>query len=328
MRENLVGYLLGALDATEHAQVKQALEDSDSLRQECDLLQGCLRPLHSDGSEFPTPPDLSERTCRYVEDEARRLGVRRPRPRAGLGGRHSSHRFKSADLLVMGGIVAALALLFFPAVAQSRFQSRIVACQSNLHELGQALSTYSGLHGGLFPEVPHEGNRAVAGFYAPMLFENKLVTQSSLFVCPGSPLAASDAPYVVPTFHEVDQAEGRMLSRLQRAMGGSYGYTLGYVEDDRVQPVRDLGRNHFAVMADMPSLHLDGRQSVNHRQSGQNVLYESGCVRYLVDCQCKCIDPIFLSDRGLVEPGVHKNDAVIGDSASRPILLITVDFRD
>lgn len=328
MRENLVGYLLGALDADEHAQMKQALEDSDSLRQECDLLQGCLLPLQTEAKECPPPPDLSERTCRYVDGESRRLGVRRPRPRSGLGGRHSGRRILSADLLVMGGIIAALALLFFPAVARSRFQSQVAACQGNLHQLGQALSTYSSLHGGLFPEVPHEGNRAVAGIYAPILFENELVSQARFFVCPGSELAASNAPYVVPALQEVDDAEGGQLRRLQRKMGGSYGYTLGYVENDRVLPVRDQGRNHFAVMADMPSLHLVGRQSANHRQSGQNVLYESGLVRYLVDCQCKCGDPIFLSDRGFVEPGLHENDAVIGESASRPTLLIPVDFRD
>ena len=69
-------------------------------------------------------------------------------------------------------------------------------------------------------------------------------------------------------------------------------------------------------MADSPTLTLSGRRSTNHGGNGLNVLFEDGHVQYMTDSQISPrSDSIFYSDRGRVEPGRHRNDAVIGESS-------------
>ena len=51
---------------------------------------------------------------------------------------------------------------------------------------------------------------------------------------------------------------------------------------------------------------------------GQNVLFEDGHVAFLRETKERTLgDLYFLSDRGLVEPGLHSNDAVIMESGKQ-----------
>jgi hypothetical protein len=109
------------------------------------------------------------------------------------------------------------------------------------------------------------------------------------------------------------------LVKLQRTLGGSYGYTLGYVIDGRYCTPRHRGRISFALLGDSPSLHLLGGQSDNHGGRGQNVLFEDLHVQFLptytgVDLR----DNLFRNRSGYVEAGLDEADSVIASSFVRP----------
>jgi hypothetical protein len=218
-------------------------------------------------------------------------------------------------MVVAAGVFLAASMLFFPAIANSRFRSHVTACQRNLQQLGYALTGYAEQHQGLFPEIPIEGNRAVAGVYAPLLAEHQLLTQPQWVICPASSLTHERSTWRLPTLEQIDRARGRQLRNLWRDMGGSYGYNLGYVADGKYLTPRNAGRAHYALLSDAPSLHLPGHQSTNHGGRGQNVLYEDNRVQFLV---CTFVgapaNTIFLNRDGFAEAGIDEDDSVIGDS--------------
>ena len=56
VREQLLGYLLGALDETEQDSIQEQLERDAKLRHELAELRDKLRPLEATRSEFTPPP--------------------------------------------------------------------------------------------------------------------------------------------------------------------------------------------------------------------------------------------------------------------------------
>jgi hypothetical protein len=227
----------------------------------------------------------------------------------------------------MAGIMVTAVLLILPAIESSRFRARVTACQENLQQLGTALVQYSEHHGKYFPQVPQQGNLAAAGIYAPALLNDGLLDSPQWVLCPGSPLAA-DRSFRVPSLVQLQAATGRELVRLRGIMGGSYGYSLGYVEDGRYVSTRNLSRPTFAVMADAPSDTLPGFQSENHGGRGQNVLFEDGHVRFLTSSRpIEDGDDVFVNDTGLVAAGDHRNDSVVAGSAAAPLVFISTDAR-
>jgi hypothetical protein len=140
-------------------------------------------------------------------------------------------------------------------------------------------------------------------------------------------MAEIASEFRVPTLEDFDRAEGEELVRYQRIALGSYGFCLGYQWRDEqgqvhVYPVKDLGRDHFVIMADAPRLVPGSDNSQNHGQRGQNVLSEGGSVRYLVTRLVeRSGDDFFVSARGMVEAGWHPDDSVIGNSAAPPIIV-------
>ncbi len=329
MREQLLGYLMGALDEAESADVQAALECDPKLAAECAQLEQQIAPLSEDESWIDPPPRLAERTIAWVGAQADRVDhasddetpiLASLSQSADMNATH--RRWTLADVVVAAGVCAAAAMLFVPAIANSRQQAAIVQCQNNLQQLGVALVRYSPNHQGEFPLVPAVGKMSFSGVYAPLLKEAGLLEDDNVLLCPTSPIAAEKDDFVVPTTEEILQADGKELTLLQRKLGGSYGYALGYQNDDG-QYCANLNRNRprFALLSDAPSLHLKDRTSANHGGCGQNVLFEDGHVEYLKGCcMTETADNLFLSDRGFVEAGRHYNDAVIADSPSGPVL--------
>ncbi len=395
MREHLLGYLMGALDASQQKQVEQALENDPQLRRELALLSEALEPLRADRGLHEPPQGLADRTLDVVAavagwpEEVGPSGGEPALDPAAEGAADERHQFLSGffgsdnsthdagddtgvpaeceppsaasssagakashgrsgglapvretvgrawgdcwallDVVASAGVVAAAAMLFFPAIANSRYQARVVACQSNLQTIGQALETYSDTHNGAFVPIPVEGNASISGVYAATLKDDGYVDQDQAFFCAGDLAARAAAPEEfagerrIPTLAELEQAFGPELRRLQRLAGGSYGYNLGYMTNGRYRPLRNLGRSTFVILADAPGPQRAGRHSMHHGGRGQNVLFEDGHIEFLVGSMTGDFDEIFFSDRNLVEAGLHPDDAVIGDSHSRPMLSI------
>jgi anti-sigma factor RsiW len=330
----LLGYLLGALEDDERAAVEEQLRGSAKLRRRLASLRRQIELLRGASCEFQPPPGLARRTCHFIaafaeapSGQPSATAASRATPLPAPVQLPSGGSWRWSDVSVMAGIMVTAVLLVFPAIQSSRFRARVTACQENLQQLGTALVQYSEHHGKYFPQVPQQGNLAAAGIYAPALLSDGLLDSPQRVLCPGSSLAA-DRSFQVPSLDQLQAASGRELGRLRSIMGGSYGYSLGYVENGRYVSTCNLSRPTFALMADAPSDTLPGFQSENHGGRGQNVLFEDGHVRFLTSSRpIEDGDDVFVNDTGLVAAGDQRNDSVVAGSAAAPLVFISTDAQ-
>jgi len=326
VQEQLLGHLLGALEADEQEAIDARLADDSELRRQRAALEKRLRRIEPYRPQYDPPPGLAQRTCRAVASyekplpaPARRSMTPDVSPPAWIS------RVRWSDVAMAVGVFFAAAMLAIPAIQNSRFRSRITACQDNLRVLGTALTQYSDIHGGYFPSVPAKGKTSNAGIYAPILVHSGLLPEQRTVLCPGSPLARDLDDYRVPGLEQVRRATGKELARMRELMGGSYGYSLGYMDGGVYRATKNLCRFHFAIMSDVPG-GLPDWQSLNHGGQGQNVLFEDIHVRFVATPQLEPDrDHFFINDRGLPAPGMHRNDSVIRPSDAVP--MVPVDLR-
>ena len=320
-REDLLGYLLGALERTEHEQVENELANNPQLRQELAALARWVDGVGlTDEPQHEEPPTgLATRTCQFVtlrQDRDVRI-----MPPVGTGSLEVRSHFSLADFLVAAAVLVAAISLFFPAVASSRFQANVASCQNRLRQLGIAYGSYSEYQPDRsFPAVQLAENRNTAGVIAPILTDAKFVTDPRLFLCPSSQLAADTNGWKVPTLSELDRATGETLARYQENMGGDFGYNMGYLDGGELRPARNEYRTHYAIVADAPSDTEPDRRTTNHDGRGQNVLFEDGHIEFLKTLPGpKVSDDPFHNRNGIVAAGTDPNDAVLGNSADRPM---------
>ena len=296
LRENLLGYLIGALEPQESQELEDALAGDVRLRQELDLMQLAIAPLQGTRAMFDPPPGLASRGVRFAV-EHRSMAPVDLRPVARPG------RWSWTDLAVAATVLVSAGLLLFPAIGNTRAMTQQRSCQANLIQLGKALTQYSERDGdkGFFPKIPQAGAQAAAGIYGPLLLENRLLPDERLLVCPGDRNLVA-AEFHVPSLQDLDASHGATLQELQRRMGGSYGYTYGHLANGEYQHTRNFRRPRFAVLGDAPS--ADGFHSYNHGGCGQNVWFEDGHVDYLTTCfLAGADDNYFRNLDGEVGPG-------------------------
>lgn len=307
----LLGYLLDALESDERAALESRLASDPQLQRSVQVLRRCLTPLRSDAEHCTPPLSLADRCCRWIEGQAK------PKPvHVEYAGGRATWRW--ADLAVAASVLFVASMLFFPSVMKSRFDQQVAYCSENLRQIGTAAWQYSQQHGNYFPYVPSEGNYAAAGIFGPTLTEGRYLTKPQALLCPSSPQAAADQAPV--TFASLRNAQGEELLQLQRSMGGSYGYALGYEKDGRYYGNKNQGRTRFALLADSPSPQNGGNLSANHEGRGQNVLYEDGHVQFQRSCTAAgCKDDIYHNDLGIIGAGQHADDSVVAASWARPV---------
>ena len=282
VREQVLGYLLGALDDAERERVRARLESEEAYRLEWIALGRQLQQLEAYRSAAEVPPGLAQRTCQFIfaqiKPAPRRLPRRAISPQSAPPSRSSRVHF--LDIVAAAVVFVLAGTLTFPALQNGRFHSRVTTCRDNLRELGTMLTAYSQAHDGRFPQVPTEGKLASAGIYAPLLARGGLLSEARRVVCPDSSLAAA-GDFRVPTIAELQAADAATAARLRQQMGGSYGYCIGYLDHGVFEPTTNLHRAGFALMADAPREDRPDRQSDNHGDRGQNVLFEDGHVQFL-----------------------------------------------
>lgn len=325
IREDLLGYLLGALDDAERLTVEQELSRNAQLLEELTRLRCCTDRIGMDQRPdyYEPPAGLALRTCEAISRQAvpvvacagQGLAPALPSEVA------LKRKYSFADFTAMVAVVAASAALFFPAISNSRFQSDVSVCQNRLRQIGMAYQGYSDKQPDhTFPAASLVGNRNVAGVGASILTDEGYLEDPQTLICPASPLGLSPKGFHLTGLHALDAAQGDVLENVCRNLAGSYGMNIGYEQDGELRPVVDRRRPGYALAADEPSDETSCRRTINHSRIGQNVLYEDGHVQFVRTSSCASLpdDPFHNLNRE-VAPGLGPDDAVITESSFRPL---------
>jgi hypothetical protein len=321
MREELIGYLLGAIDEPDSRRVETALADPEkgpALRRDLERLQVALKPLSRDQGFIAAPPGLARRTMRFVESHAHAAPLPMPRaftPEAGSGSGAGPRAW--LDRMIMAATALAACVLVGPLLLDAIQESRARRAERNLQKTSGALQGYAESHR-VFPTPPDSGPLSRAGLYAPTLVsEHRLVADDGTLLCPDTPLARSGT-FRVPTLDELKAAVGTpQFDEMIRTMGGDYGYTLGHRDAQGVlQPNKNLRREHHPLMADAPD--TCGEKSSNHPGGIHYILFEDGHVERVFQDDVHRDDHLFKNHAGKTAAGVDAEDAVIGDSHHQP----------
>ena len=345
-REELLGYLCGALDDAESRSVEMQLADPQRgppLRRDLEVLRLAIRPLTGDREPFRAPPGLADRTLAFVAAQPReavppresvprradesRPDILRPRPvtRADRqpsvftpdAGGPRPVRVAWLDRVVMAATALAACVLVAPLMLDWVRESRELRSKRNLQQLGLALQGYAESHR-FYPTPPDAGPLSRAGLFAPTLVsEQRIVADDGTLVCPDSALARRGG-FRVPSLEEVQSAVSSPdFDRIVAEMGGDYGYTLGHRDAfGFLHPNLNRRRTHFPIMSDVPDDAAE--QSRNHPDGIHHVLYEDGHVQTVRRNALHAVDHLFRNRFGVVAAGVDPEDAVIGQSRDQP----------
>lgn len=355
MRDDLIGYLLGALDDEEASRVNRAIHGvghkdggdgeerssaatndpaaSDArvrlpLDRQLDILRRSLRPLEVDREPLAAPAGLADRTLAFVRAQPQTVVKPAVRPaehrpsRPVITPEPSPTVITSPrvwlDRLIMGATAIAACVLLAPLLLEAIEESRTRRVERKLGVLGGALHGYANAHRE-FPTPPPHGPLSRAGLYAPTLVaEHRLRADDGTLLVPGSSLSRSGT-FRIPSLEELERAVGTdQLEMLVQQMGGDFGYTLGHrLPDGSLQPIRDSRRGSHPIMADAPEDH--GLHSVNHPSGLHHVLFEDGRVVRIFDPHFETDgDHLYRNHDGEIAAGVDEGDAAIGGSHHQP----------
>jgi hypothetical protein len=321
MDENLVGYLLKALDADEQREVEDYLREHPEARKRLEHLRRRLGVLALDGADADPPGDLWVRAlARVAEHKCRTLPAAPPAAAAPPSPRPAWWR--RADVLVAAALLVVVGGLGAVWLGGLVGETRHVAeCQNNLRQFYQALSAYADHHDGKFPWVQSREPRNFAGSFVPALNEAGVMPTNVSVGCPGG----SPHPPSALTFADLEKMGPDQYLATTRDLGGCYAYSLGYREGDK-GPHLGLTQamdNRLPIMADAPKSRAGNDvgpgNSPNHGGKGQNVLFIGGHVAFTSTRNVGLDgDDIFLNAEQRVAAGRGPRDTVLGRSDAVP----------
>ncbi len=321
MDENLVGYLLKALDDDTQRQVEASLRESPDLQSRLELLQRALAPLAEDRpAPEPRPGLVLSTLARVAEYQCRKLPDAPPPPRS-QSLPPTRHWLRRADALV-----AALLLIVLGGIGSSfivhlwRDYYR-AACQENLRRIGSGLQNYCEVHDGNFPLVEEKGPHGVAGIFVPMLLDSGMLGPDVSIACP----AKEHRPVRSRSLQELEDlyTQDPMRFRAEaRDLAGGYAYSLGYVDAAGYHGLRRDFGDYFPIVADRlewEMIPMSEANSANHGGTGQNVLHIGGHVTWRTNRSAGVdLDDIFVNRDNQVRAGKGRNDTVLGPGDARP----------
>jgi hypothetical protein len=272
------------------------------------------------------PRGLAERTAVWVSESGTHHPVppAPPTKREALAASYDpppgALGWSLADLTVAGGVILAVSMLLFPAVRESRDDTRRNFCQNSQQQLGQLIFQYAEDHGRYFPEVQPNEN---AGIYTVRLVSANYISPRDLallLVCPDAPAAddiyAGKFAVIIPTQQKLNVMSPDQLAWVRQWMSPTYAYALGYREGNKYHYVNQR-RAHTPILGDAPS--EDGSMTPNHGGSIGQALYPDGSVRVLTSCEIQGLDTdVYRNTAGEVAAGYGSRDAVLAPSAATP----------
>lgn len=306
MDENLVGYLLDALDAPSRQEVENYLHDNPEAQKRIDLLREALRPLEADRDAIDPPPNLKlgtlSRVAQYCsrrtetevaipkeeEVEARshsplleetsngewqeeeisseKEGVPAAPPILERGSAPSFSWWRRADVLVAASLLFALLGFGLPALYRLRSTTPIAECENNLRAIHQALMSYSDQHEGRFPQVEETRRRNIAGIFRPILQDAGFLDSHTRLRCPAS---AVSSQLVQCSLKELDQMSEENFNAHASLLGGCYAYSLGYRDaSGRLYGLCKKDDEGLPLLADRPC--TDAESACNGRGNSPN----------------------------------------------------------
>ena len=325
MEENLVGYLLKALDDEPQRQVEASLRESPELRARLERLERSLAPLAADG-ETPEPcPGLVLSTlARIAEYQCRKLPDA-PSPPLSQSVPVGRSWLRRPDVLV-----AALLLILLGGIGSSSlihlwgdYHGR-TECRKNLLLLWQGLHRYCDVHDGNFPRVEEKGARGVSGIFVPILGDSGMLGSEVSLACP----AQERRPAEIRSVREMEELYARDPNKFlveARRLAGGYAYTLGYRDSAgyhglRCDTVETDSLKLLPIVADRLES-LMQLNSANHGGTGQNVLYLDGHVEWRTNRNAGINgDDIYVNrhDPPQLLAGEGREDTVLGPGDASP----------
>jgi hypothetical protein len=332
LEENLVGYVLNALEPELQRDLEIYLREHPDAQQQVEAIRQALEPLKADAEHPEPPPGLRIRTlARIAEYRCQELPHRRPAviapppPRAAV---LSMSWWRRADVLVAASLLLLMIPLGFSGIAYLHHRSAITLCQDNLRRMFLVLSGYSDMHNGEMPKVAGTPPFNFAGVYAAIMRDRYPNGPDFSTGCP----ANGSHPPATITLQQLDELYGvnpAEFARLQAQLGGCYAYTLGYRNPDGqlcgLRRIPGQENDRLPILADKPpfdrpeAINLDGN-SPNHGGFGQNVLFMGGNVDYFTRRQVGPNgDDIYLNIDHSLEAGLSRIDSVLGASRVHPL---------
>jgi hypothetical protein len=322
MDENLVGYLLKALDTESTREVEAYLRTNPEERNRLEMLRRVIAPLAADPDDEP-PHGLSVRTiAKVAEYHCRKLPTAPPPAPAQVVEAPILRSWRWADVLIAASILLCV-LMFVPLFTFRVWrQYQQYTCANNLHKFHDALMRYADNNAGSLPKVESfPSARSVAGIFVPILNDaGYLDSDVSISCSPLSPRRPMNLSVnELQNIYERNRDDFRTRAR---GLSGCYAYTLGYRDGGGIEGLRLGAGDNVPVMADCPpesqAALLAGNNSPNHGGQGQNILFLDGTVSFRTTRLVGQDDDIYLNQRGLQEAGLSLSDSVLGPSASSP----------
>jgi prepilin-type processing-associated H-X9-DG protein len=316
MDENLIGYLLDALDEPERRAVEAHLGGHPEAQARLETLRRALLPLQAD-AEAPEPPARLALTtlARIAEQQCRGLPPAPPLRRnlAPWRGPRRSDMLAAAVLLILvGGLT-------FPWVLHQLGSAEVYACKANMRLFWEAMQKYGDNNEGKFPRVPERGPNSFAAMFVPTLNDGYLNPDKHL-AC-GAASEPSEKPATLDQLASLKDKDPTAFQNRARHLAGNYAYSLGYHEKDKegLSGSCRTDNPYQPILADHRPDHCGIANSPNHGGQGQNVLFTDGHVRF---CSSPNVgiggDDIYLNRENKVEAGVCREDAVLGAGETSP----------
>jgi hypothetical protein len=353
MREQLIRYLLGELDAEERRELQTQLRDNPELRRELEQLRECFAASDlGEEEELPPPGSLAERTAQRVQrcddEDYESLAASSQRCSSAADPPSGVLGWSLADLTVAGGVMLAVSMLVFPALRDSREGTRLTVCQERQQQLYVLSLAFAENHFGLLPPIRPNEN---AGMFPARLIHTGIAEPQELavlLICPASQVAndlrAKRAEFKIPDRTTLVNMDAEQLMKVTAVMSPCFAYRFPHKSGDgyaylTIRPPRivddETANAEERRLAFQPLLSDNFGTAAPADGSGHRgaVIQMTGIDgsgrRFCAEGKLSLgfDDDLFHNDAGLIAAGMRPNDVVLGSSNAKPGLDMTAQGR-